>query len=60
MNLMKTLKELPPGSMISIEDKDAKRQSIRAECSVLKKKYGMRFMYMYVKPLKYTIIQKSI
>ena len=57
---MKTLKELPPGSMISIEDKDAKRQSIRAECSMLKKKFGMRFMYMYVKPLKYTIIQKSI
>lgn len=60
MNLMKTLKELPPGSMISIEDKDAKRESIRAECSLLKKRLGYQFTYMYVKSLRQTIMYRKM
>lgn len=59
MNLMKRLRSMKKNSVITIDDADAKRESIRAECSLLKKRLGYQFTYMYVRSLRQTIVYRK-
>lgn len=56
---MKRLRSMKKDSVITIDDADAKRESIRAECSLLKKRLGYQFTYMYVRSLRQTIVYRK-